>query len=228
MSLHPLWALVAVRSGLGKQRLAGVLDPEQRRALVMAMAGDVLVALVASPEVDGIAVTTADPDLAALAQGFGSRIIMERDGAGGLNAALSHAAALLKADGANSLLIVHGDVPTVTPGDIATLVAAHTHGITIARAVSDGGTNALLLTPPDAIALHFGKDSCAAHLAAADEGRIAARVLAIPGLSADIDEPEDLRQLAAGTGEGRAAQLARDLAWQSGPLAGTDEGDCSE
>ncbi len=228
MSLHPLWALVAVRSGVGKQRLAGVLDPTQRRALVMAMATDVLAALAASPAVDGFAVTTADPDLAALGAQMGARIIMERDGAGGLNGALEDAAALLIADGARSLLILHGDVPTVTPGDIAALLADHETGVTIARADSDGGTNALLLTPADAITLHFGKDSCAAHLTAASEAGIAARALAIPGLSADIDEPEDLRQLAAGAGEGRAALLARELGLSSGSAAGDDERDCSE
>lgn len=232
MTLHPLWALVAVRSGVGKQRLAGVLDPAQRRTLVMAMAADVLSALAASPEVDGIAVTTADPDLAALGENLGARIIMERAGAGGLNAALADAAALLRAGGAQSLLILHGDVPSVTPADIAQLVAGHEAGVTIARAGNDGGTNALLLTPPDAISLHFGKDSCTAHLSAAATRGIAARVLAIPGLCYDIDEPEDLRQLAAGSGEGRAAQLARELALLSGGLsgngAGTDEGNCSD
>ena len=220
---HPLWALVAVRSGVGKQRLAGVLDPAQRRALVLAMTGDVLEALAASPGIDGVAVTTTDPDLAALAGQFGARIIMEQ-GSGGLNAALSHASGLLMADGVATLLILHGDVPTVTPGDIAALLAGHQRGVTIARAASDGGTNALLLTPPDAIPLHFGKDSCAAHLAAANQAGIAARTLAIPGLSYDIDEPEDLAQLAKGSGEGRAARFARELVLPAGGPAGGDEG----
>ena len=212
---HPLWALVAVRSGLGKQRLAGILDPGQRRALVMAMAQDVLAALAACPAIDGVALTTADPDLAALGQRLGARIIVEQ-GAGGLNAALAHARGLLMADGARSLLILHGDVPTVTPADLEALLQGHAGGVTVARADSDGGTNALLLTPPDAIALHCGADSCAVHLEAARKTAIPARALSIPGLAYDNDQPDDLRQLAQGSAPGLAAQLARSLGLESG------------
>jgi len=210
MTPHPLWALIAVRSGMGKKRLSGLLDEEQRARIVRAMIGDVLGALAASPSVDGVAVTTADPELAALAQSHGARIIPE-EGTSGLNGALERAGAILAADGASSLLIMHADVPEVTSADVEALVARHNGAVTIARAESDGGTNALLLSPPDVIRLHFGAESCAAHLAAAHEAGIAADALAIAGLSRDIDNPEDLRRLARGPNCGEAAKLAREF-----------------
>jgi 2-phospho-L-lactate guanylyltransferase len=210
---QPLWALVAIRSSAGKQRLAGVLDEGQRRELVMVMAGDVLSALLAAPEITRVALVTEDAELGELAQALGAQVIPD-PGQGGLNGALSHGRDVLVEEGAQSLLIVHGDVPAITSADIAALCAAHDGGVTIARATSDGGTNGLLLTPPEAIALHFGPDSCAAHLAAAEKAGFAAKVLAIAGLSHDIDEPRDLGLLAASASDGKAARLAR--AWAAG------------
>jgi 2-phospho-L-lactate guanylyltransferase len=209
----PLWALVAIRSSAGKQRLAGVLDDGQRRELVMAMAGDVLDALVSAPEVAGVALVTEDSELGELAQALGAKVIPD-PGQGGLNGALAHGRDVLAEEGAQSLLIVHGDVPAITAADIAALCAAHEGGVTVARATSDGGTNGLLLTPPDAVDLHFGPDSCAAHVAAAKKAGIHPQVLAITGLSHDIDEPSDLGLLAASASEGKAARLAR--AWAAG------------
>lgn len=205
----PVWALVPVRSGTGKQRLAGVLDAGQRRALVMAMAEDVLAALAATPAIAGIALVTTDEHLAALGRRYGARII-EDGGQGGLNGALLQAAGQVAGWGARSLLIVHGDVPMATPPDFEALFAGHAGGVTIARAASDGGTNALLLTPPGAIPFRFGGNSCAQHLAEAEKAGIPAAVLAIPGLSYDIDRPEDLQRLAAA--KGRAARLVRAAA----------------
>ena len=207
----PLWALVAIRSSTGKQRLAGRLDQGQRRQLVMAMAEDVLSALVASPQLAGVALTTQDPELAGLAERLGTQIIPD-PGEGGLNGALSHACDVLMAEGAQSVLIVHGDVPELTPADIAELCTAHEGGVTIARAASDGGTNGLLLSPPDVIALQFGVDSCAAHVSATQNAGLRPKVLAIAGLNHDIDEPEDLALLAASGSDGKAAGFARALA----------------
>lgn len=210
MARGPVWALVAIRSSAGKRRLAGVLDDGQRRELVMAMAEDVLAALGRSSGLAGFALTTADPDLAALGRKMGARILHE-EGEGGLNSALEHARDRLIADGAACLLILHGDVPAVTPADIEALLAAQDGPVTIARAESDGGTNGLLLSPANAIPLHFGPNSCDAHRAAAARNGFSAKVLAIAGLSRDIDQPEDLAHLAAGPAMGKAAGIARAL-----------------
>jgi 2-phospho-L-lactate/phosphoenolpyruvate guanylyltransferase len=57
------------------------------------------------------------------------------------------------------------------------------------------GTNALLLTPPDAIAPAFGPDSCARHIGLAQAAGAAVRVERLPSLLLDIDTGEDLAVL---------------------------------
>ena len=210
MIAQPLWALVPLRGGAGKKRLSGMLDAEQRRDLVAAMADDVLRALCAVPGIHGVAVTTSDPALAALARSHGAQVIPDT-GTDGLNAALEQAARRLIGQGARSLLVMHGDLPQATPAAIGKLLEAHEGGVTVARADQDGGSNALLLTPPDAIVFLFGPDSCAVHLAAAEDAGISASALVIPGLSDDIDEEQDLRRLAGSAGTGEASRLLQRL-----------------
>src|SRR5207302_7322924 len=54
------------------------------------------------------------------------------------------------------------------------------------------GTNALLLTPPDALAPSFGPGSCERHARQARAAGVAAEVVEVPSLATDIDTPEDL------------------------------------
>ena len=54
-----VWAVVPVKElDRAKERLAAVLPPERRRALMLAMLEDVLTALAATPGLDGLAVVT--------------------------------------------------------------------------------------------------------------------------------------------------------------------------
>jgi len=206
MIAQPLWALVPLRGGAGKKRLAALMDADQRRELVAAMADDVLTALCATPAIHGVAVTTSDAALAGLARAHGALVISDA-GTDGLNAAVDQAARRLMAQGAASLLVVHGDLPQATPQAVETLLAAHEGGVTVARAAQDGGSNALLISPPDVIGFHFGPDSCTLHLETARKAGISAKALVIPGLSDDIDEEEDVRRLAHAHGTGATARL---------------------
>jgi 2-phospho-L-lactate guanylyltransferase len=68
--------------------------------------------------------------------------------------------------------------------------------VTICPAAEDGGTNALLLSPPTAIPFLYGPDSAARHKAAAEAAGVPVRVVNIAGFARDVDSPEDLRWLA--------------------------------
>jgi 2-phospho-L-lactate guanylyltransferase len=57
------------------------------------------------------------------------------------------------------------------------------------------GTNAILVSPPDAFAPSFGPGSFARHKAQAEAAGIASLELTLPGLALDIDEPPDLKRL---------------------------------
>jgi 2-phospho-L-lactate guanylyltransferase (CobY/MobA/RfbA family) len=59
----------------------------------------------------------------------------------------------------------------------------------------DNGTNALALRPPDAIGMHFGRNSADAHRAAAETAGIAVVEVTNERLAYDIDSADDLAEL---------------------------------
>lgn len=190
------WALVPIkRFAVAKSRLEGVLTRAECTTLAAHMARDVLRALGAAPDITGIAILTNEPDLAALSEAATARLIPEAAD-GDYCATLGAAAAELGRAGARHLLVLPADLPTLSAGDIQGLLAAHTaappHQVTICSATRDGGTNALVLTPPTALPFLFGPDSARRHLLAATSRGLAARQLELPAFARDIDTPDDV------------------------------------
>jgi len=72
------------------------------------------------------------------------------------------------------------------------------------------GTNALLLTPPDAIRPAFGEGSCERHVAAARAAGIPHSVEHLRSLALDLDTPADVVALTTALADGR--KLARNTA----------------
>lgn len=204
------------RLDLAKSRLAAALGRDAARALALAMLDDVLAPLVASPRIAITAVVTEDEDAAAAARRAGARALVMSDL--GLDACLDAAAAQLAAEGAQAVLIVLGDVAGIDAGDVnALLDALHElgeRGVVLA-ASDDGGTAALLRAPHDVIPSRFGGASAAAHRAAARMAGVPLREVARPGLSIDLDGPDDLaalRRLPGGARRTRALIAAREVA----------------
>lgn len=204
MSAGATWALVPLRqlSG-GKERLGTSLDAAQRRALVEAMATDVVMALLAVPILpERVLLVSEDPEVAAFAAGLGAGVLhppaAQEDP---LNAALRAAAEAAMAAGADTVLMIHADLPAVNAGALRALLLAHDRGATSAvRAtlVSDAagtGTNCLLLSPPSAVALRFGPDSRALHRAAAAAAGADYAEFTHPAIGFDVDFPADLDRL---------------------------------
>jgi len=67
--------------------------------------------------------------------------------------------------------------------------------VTLVPSRDGDGTNALLVSPPDAFAPSFGPGSFVRHKALASQRGIACRVICLPGLGMDVDEPHDLLRL---------------------------------
>ena len=189
-----LWAVVPVKElDRAKMRLAPLLPLGLRRALMLAMLEDVLAALAATPGLAGIAVVTVEPAAASLAARYGARVI-ETGARDGHTGAVSAMARLLAEEGAPGMLTVPGDIPLVTPAEIASLIAAHrpAPAFTIAPSRDEHGSNAVICSPPDAVPLRFGEDSFFPHLRAAEALGIPPTVLHLPGIALDVDTPEDL------------------------------------
>jgi 2-phospho-L-lactate/phosphoenolpyruvate guanylyltransferase len=193
-----IWAVVPVKErDRAKERLAPLLPPALRQRLALAMLEDVLAALAATPGLAGLALVTVDPAAGPLARHYDARII-EAGARDGHTGAVTAAARLLLAEGRAGMLTMPGDVPLATSVEIASLLAAHgpSPAFTIAPSHDEGGSNAVLLSPPDAVPLRFGVDSFFPHLRAAEARGIRPNVLRLPGIALDIDNPEDLAAFA--------------------------------
>jgi 2-phospho-L-lactate guanylyltransferase len=213
------WAILPVKEMAGaKQRLAPLLSPEERIALMQVMLRDVLTALSAAQGLAGIAVVTHDPWAQAVAQQHSARIITEgaREGHTG---AVTAAAAALRAEGVAAILTMPGDIPAVKTLEVQALiaVASASPAFIIAPAHDEQGSNAILMSPPDVIGLRFGEDSYFPHLAAARTAGITPQILRLPGIAMDIDHPADIAHFAR-IPEARGTQT---LAWltQNGILS---------
>jgi 2-phospho-L-lactate guanylyltransferase len=195
---------------LAKSRLGALLSSSERRALVLAMLGDVLAAVSAARSIDHIGVISADPSVLALAAAHGAQALPDQ--APGLNAALAQAAEYYAERGAAAVLALPADIPLLRPGEIDDMISARlaSRGMVIAPS-RDGGTNALLAWPPLALPFLFGLGSHARHLAAAHERGLNVREYRAPGMELDVDRPDDLLRLAETDGETEAQRLAREL-----------------
>jgi 2-phospho-L-lactate guanylyltransferase len=197
-----------------KQRLKGFLSPAQREALARLMFHEVLSTLCTVRGLDRIIVATSDQAVADHASHSGATVFEEYEQQGhshSADAAARRAVSL----GAATVLLLPIDVPLVTKTEIEDLIEAT--GPSLERGViivpsSDGtGTNALVRTPPDAIASCFGPGSFQAHLDQARQRGVTAKVLRPAGLLFDIDTPEDVEELLRRAPDSRTAQWLRRL-----------------
>ena len=189
------WALMPLKLlADAKQRLAPALNVQERQALVLAMAADVLAALTGCEAFDQVLIVSRNKEADELAERCGAAVFAEPADAH-LPGALRAGAAAAVAAGAATVSMIPADVPAVTSAEL--LAAARSHcAITIAPDAHCEGTNLLMLSPPQLIEPIFDGRSFAPHLRAATAVPAPTQVLRSPGLSLDIDTPDDLAALA--------------------------------
>jgi 2-phospho-L-lactate/phosphoenolpyruvate guanylyltransferase len=182
-----------------KQRLASALASGARQSLAQAMFSDVVASLRRSRTIDDIAVVTSDVTAEALAHGDHVTILRDDRQAGQSAAALIGIHFALVA-GYDRVLLVPGDTPLLDAREVDELLETCATDQLAAAIVPDRhgtGTNALVLTPPDAMEPSFGPGSCERHVRLADQAGAARRVIEVPSLAHDVDTPEDLQAMAA-------------------------------
>ena len=183
--------LVPVASFDGaKSRLGAVLDAEERRDLVERLLRRTVHAALATAGVADVVVVSPDPEVLEVASDAGARAVRQRSR--GLNPALQEARAATHAD---RVLILPADLPAVNPAAVAAVLAAGDAAgrpsVVLAPDRHGGGTNALLLDPPDVIDPAFGGDSRAGHAWLASSADAA--FVEVPDvLALDVDTPDDL------------------------------------
>jgi 2-phospho-L-lactate guanylyltransferase len=178
-----------------KQRLAPELSPGPRRALAEAMFSDVLVGLRRAHSIDEILVISGDNAAQQIAGGYGAQVLDDLQE--GHNPAATLGIGWAVEHDIERALLVPGDCPTLDPAQIDELSARPVEAPS-ALIVPDRhgtGTNALLLTPPDALAPSFGPGSCARHAANAETAGTNYEIVEVPSLALDVDTFDDLSAL---------------------------------
>lgn len=199
------------RLATAKSRLATRLTPAERQALVLALLDHELRALREARRVDHILVVSPDPDLLDYARARGAEGLPQAGD--GLNAGLRLAQAAALRHGAETLVIILGDLPLVTGPEIDALLGllppAPEPGIVLAPDRHGLGTNVAALRPPNALDPAFGAASFRRHQAAAQQQGITPREFHAPGTGFDIDTPTDLDELTqADRWQGQARTIA--------------------
>jgi 2-phospho-L-lactate guanylyltransferase len=188
-----VWVIVLIKDlDSAKQRLGPVLDPAARRDLARRNAERAIRAAEAG---NRRLVVAGSAEVKAIAEGLGAEALVEPRQEGQNLAAERGIAHALK-NGAQAVLLLSSDLPLVTQKSVRDLIGAAgrvaTPSAVAVPALGRGGTNALYMSPPDAISLHFGSDSLAAFRREAETKGVNFAVHKSEAMALDLDEPADL------------------------------------
>ncbi|MFB7594521.1 2-phospho-L-lactate guanylyltransferase [Streptomyces sp. NPDC056160] len=206
------WTLVIPLKPLAraKSRLSDTAHDGVRPGLALAFAQDTVAAALACTAVADVAVVTDDPlagrELAAL----GARIVPDSPRAG-LNAALAHGAAAVRAAGpARRLAALNADLPALRPAELTRVLDAAANFPRAFLADAAGiGTTLLAAAPEQELRPAFGTASRIRHR---ESGAVELRLDAVLSVRQDVDTGDDLRAaLALGVGPRTARAAARLL-----------------
>jgi 2-phospho-L-lactate guanylyltransferase len=194
-----LVAVVPIRSlREGKSRLDGALLPPARRALIRRMLVGVTAALTESGAVEQVGVVSPDPETLELAATLGDIVepVAQLAEAPGLNPALEAGRNWAVEQQAGGLLVLFGDLPLLTAGDVQHIVRRDAP-VVISPDRHGAGTNALLLRNGAAHEFRFlfGSGSYERHVEEAHRLGLEVATSVTPGTAIDLDTPEDLRLL---------------------------------
>lgn len=187
------WVIVLVKDlDQAKQRLGDVLDAKARRALALRNAERAIRAAGAG---DHRLVVGGSAEVKEIAERLGVQAVIERRQQGQNVAARLGIKHALEGK-ARAVLILSSDLPLVTAKSVREMLNAAsrvaTPAVVAAPAIGRGGTNALYISPPDAISLHFGADSLTAFRNEAESKGVNFAVHKSDAIALDLDEPEDL------------------------------------
>lgn len=192
-STGPATAVVPLRDGSGKTRLATRGAAPARSELIARLARHVLDALLGARSVGEVLVVTRDPEFVAGALPAHPRltVLTQQPGTGGLNGAVALGHRHAVAAGARRVLAIHADLPLLAAADVEALLDAR-EPVVLAPDLAGLGTNALVLDAAvTGFGYRFGSGSRAAHAAQAAALGLPLAVVQRPGTATDLDTPAD-------------------------------------
>jgi len=199
-----------------KQRLASVLDQLARTELAQAMLHDVVAAVAAWPARPAAALVTSDLFAMDLARKYDFEIIPDPANPGETGA-IEMATRICMERGIEATLVIPADIPLIKVSELEEIFAqAPDEGSVLVPAADGRGTNAAFRRPADLFPLRFGNDSFKPHLAAAQATGKPCRMLHLPGIALDVDNPADLQNLLSSDRGTRTQNLLRR--WRLGDV----------
>ncbi|MGW2910404.1 2-phospho-L-lactate guanylyltransferase [Streptomyces asoensis] len=206
------WSLVIPLKplALAKSRLADTATDGLRPGLALAFAEDTVAAALACAAVRDVAVVTDDALAGRVLAALGARIVPDEPG-GGLNAALAHGAAAVRAVRPDApLAALNADLPALRPRELAQVLdAAGEFPRAFLPDAAGIGTTLLSVAAGRELLPAFGVDSRARHRAS---GAVELRPGAADSVRQDVDTGEDLRAaLSLGVGPRTAVAAAHLL-----------------
>ena len=114
-----MWAIVPIKTfERAKQRLADVLNEEERRSLMLAMARDVLTCLSKTEHLTGILIVSRASEADVLASAFSTERFAESPDANLASALTQAADYLVEHFNATGIFIVPADVPGINTDQV--------------------------------------------------------------------------------------------------------------
>jgi len=193
-----------------KQRLRPALSDEVRSALALEMFENTLAFFSRQFAEYNLLVVTDARSIRDIADRYGCSVLLEPE-ADGLCNAIDRATAWSLRQGYQAQLVIPADIARLNDDEVGRLISSLDNGNSLHQGVviadaKDGGTNALLTCPPDAIPFCYGEGSAAAHQQQANTRGIACQRLRLKDLSQDIDLPDDMRHLDNGSAHAEGKQ----------------------
>jgi 2-phospho-L-lactate/phosphoenolpyruvate guanylyltransferase len=205
-----------------KQRLASVLSQGVRTELAQAMLLDELETLAGWGNRPEISLVTSDPFAIDQAGRFGFEVILDNSNRSETDA-IEVATRICESRGIQDTLVIPADIPLIQACELENILeAAPEQGSVLVPAGDGRGTNAVFRRPAGLFPLRFGNDSFRPHLASARATGRPCVVLCFAGIALDVDNPSDLRELAAAPGSTRAQRLVRQWSLADIPLAANE------
>lgn len=196
MPLGKTWVVVLIKDfDSAKERLRPALGSKSRRALARRNAQ---LAVNAAAAGDHVLAVTGSEEVGEMAAAWGANVLLEPREEG-QNKAAERGIARARAGGAGAVLLLSSDLPLVTADAVGRMLQAGARlkapVVVAAPAIGRGGTNALYLRPPDAIAMHFGDDSLGKFQEDAETRGVNFVLHHSDAMALDLDEPSDLERL---------------------------------
>jgi len=196
-----------VKSSGAKSRLSPILSRGERQELTSLLLVGVLGALREAGLLASTHLVSSDPEMLQLATRLGASTVREaRDE--GVNAAVEAGVRALESP--SRVLVLPSDLPILRPSNLRHIMAlSELLQVVIAPSASFNGTNALVFLPRVGPPLSYDNDSFWNHVRGSGRKGLSVGVVSSPGLTFDLDSPDDLRKLARARTNNPAVEFAR-------------------